>query len=143
MEPVSPSSSHTRSCRKPGRHTTRVDVTLLLRRAREAERSIQLSLYPCGLHACAFFLPLIPSHSLLSMAQGVPPPGLVLNGATVPTMDSQPTVSSFGEPQDAGAERPKAKRVDTNYTMASMMSVPPEGSILTGKQEHCKQRSST
>jgi hypothetical protein len=72
------------------------------------------------------------------MAQGTPP-GLVLNGTTVPIMDNQPTVSNFGEPQDVDAERPMSKRVDTNYTMASMMSVPPEGSILTGKQEHCKQ----
>ena len=72
------------------------------------------------------------------MAQGTPP-GLVLNGTTVPIMDNQPTISNFGESQDAGAKRPMAKRVDTNYTMASMMSVPPEGSILTGKQEHCKQ----
>jgi hypothetical protein len=72
------------------------------------------------------------------MAHGTPP-GLVLNGTTVPIMDNQPTVSNFGEPQNVGAERPMAKRVDTNYTMASMMSVPPEGSILTGKQEHCKQ----
>lgn len=59
----------------------------------------------------------------------------------MPVMDNQPTVSNFGEPQDAGAERPTPKRVDTNYTMASMMSVPPEGSILTGKQEHCKHPS--
>jgi hypothetical protein len=73
------------------------------------------------------------------MAQGTPP-GLVLNGTTVPIMDNQPTVSNFGEPQDVDAERPMAKRVDTNYTMASMMSVPPEGSILTGKQEHYLKR---
>lgn len=72
------------------------------------------------------------------MAQGTSP-GLVLNGTTVPIMDTQPTVSNFGEPHNASGERPTAKRVDTNYTMASMMSVPPEGSILTGKQEHCKQ----
>jgi hypothetical protein len=72
------------------------------------------------------------------MAQGTPP-GLVLNRTTVPIMDNQPSVSNFGEPYDAGAERPMVQRVGTNYTMASMMSVPPEGSILTGKQEHCKQ----
>ena len=76
------------------------------------------------------------------MAQSTPP-GLVLNGNPVPTMDSQPSVSNFGEPQESSPERPSARRADTNYTMASMMSVPPEGSILTGKQEHCKQRSST
>lgn len=76
------------------------------------------------------------------MAQGTPP-GLALNGYPVPTMDNQPSVPNFGEPQLVETERPAVKRVDTNYTMASMMSVPPEGSILTGKQEHCKQQHST
>lgn len=67
------------------------------------------------------------------------PPGLALNGdaAATTTMDNQPSVSSFSEPQAAAAARPGPARADTNYTMASMMSVPPEGSILTGKQEHC------
>jgi hypothetical protein len=73
------------------------------------------------------------------MAQGTPP-GLALNGYPVPTMDNQPSVTNFGEPQPVGAERPAVQRVDTNYTMASMMSVPPEGSILTGKQEHYLKR---
>ena len=76
------------------------------------------------------------------MAQGTPP-GLALNGYTVPTMDNQPSVSNFGEPHAAGTGRPGAQRADTNYTMASMMSVPPEGSILTGKQEHCEQHNKT
>jgi hypothetical protein len=73
------------------------------------------------------------------MADGAPP-GLALNGYTVPTMDNQPSVSNFGEPNSAATGRPGPLRADTNYTMASMMSVPPEGSILTGKQEHCKQQ---
>ena len=76
------------------------------------------------------------------MAQGTPP-GLALNGYTIPTMASQPSVSNFGAPQTADTGRPSPQRVDTNYTMASMMSVPPEGSILTGKQEHCKQQTKT
>jgi len=73
------------------------------------------------------------------MAQGTPP-GLALNGYPVSTMDNQPSVPNFGEPQLVETERPAVKRVDTNYTMASMMSVPPEGSILTGKQEHYLKR---
>lgn len=77
------------------------------------------------------------------MAQGSTPPGLAINGNTVPAMNNQPAVANFGEPQDTGAERPNVQRVDTNYTMASMMSLPPEGSILTGKQEHCKQHISS
>lgn len=71
------------------------------------------------------------------MAQDTPP-GLALNGYAVPATGNQPSVPNFGEPQGTEAERPNVQRVDTNYTMASMMSVPPEGSILTGKQEHCK-----
>ncbi|OSS49744.1 hypothetical protein B5807_05818 [Epicoccum nigrum] len=73
------------------------------------------------------------------MVQGTPP-GLALNGYPVPAMDNQPSVHNFGEPQPVGTERPAVQRVDTNYTMASMMSVPPEGSILTGKQEHYLKR---
>lgn len=84
-------------------------------------------------------LPLFPSCVFFIMAQGTPP-ALAINGTTLPTMNSQPSVASFGEPQAPGADRPGPRRVDTNYTMASTMSVPPEGSILTGKQEHCKQQ---
>jgi len=46
-------------------------------------------------------------------------------------------VQNFGEPQ-AAAERPHAARNDTTFSKFSMMSVPPEGSVLTGKQEHCE-----
>lgn len=94
---------------------------------------------PCDLDDCAL-LPLLGSTFLFNMAYGTPP-GLALNGYPEPTttMDNQPSVSNFGEPHVAGAGRPGPARADTNYTMASMMSVPPEGSVLTGKQEHCKQ----
>jgi hypothetical protein len=37
----------------------------------------------------------------------------------------------------ADANRPAPARADTTYSKFSMMSAPPEGSILTGKQEHC------
>ncbi|KAJ4350757.1 hypothetical protein N0V95_004434 [Ascochyta clinopodiicola] len=76
------------------------------------------------------------------MAQSTPP-GLALNGYAEPTTkEKQPPVSNFGGPHAAaaGAGRPGPARADTNYTMASMMSVPPEGSILTGKQEHYLKR---
>lgn len=64
-----------------------------------------------------------------------PPPAIKLNGATEPTtMNVQPPVQNFGEPP----ERPVVPRNDTTYSKFSMMSVPPEGSILTGKQEHCE-----
>lgn len=77
------------------------------------------------------------------MAQGTPP-GLALNRYAEPTtMDDQALVSNSSKPHAADAGRPAAARVDTNYTMASMMSVPPEGSILTGKQEHCKRLAGT
>lgn len=66
-------------------------------------------------------------------------PELKVNGD--PVLDMQPAVKNFGEPNDAPAERPRAARNDTNYSKFSMMSVPPEGSILTGKQEHCRLQS--
>jgi hypothetical protein len=52
-------------------------------------------------------------------------------------MNVQPSVQNFGEPRPAGA-RPYAARNDTNLSKFSMMSIPPEGSVLTGKQEHCR-----
>ncbi|CAO2656977.1 Nn.00g057800.m01.CDS01 [Neocucurbitaria sp. VM-36] len=66
------------------------------------------------------------------------PPAIKLNnGATEPTtMDAQPSVDNSGEPP----ERPVVPRNDTTYSKFSMMSVPPEGSILTGKQEHYLKR---
>jgi hypothetical protein len=74
------------------------------------------------------------------MAQRTPP-GLALNRYAEPTtMDNQPSVSNFGEPHVGGTGRPAAARADTAYTMASVMSAPPEGSILTGKQEHYLKR---
>ncbi|KAF2271990.1 uncharacterized protein EI97DRAFT_437368 [Westerdykella ornata] len=39
-----------------------------------------------------------------------------------------------------GAQRPKGQRNDTNFSKFSYRSVPPEGSILTGKQEHYLKR---
>jgi len=63
------------------------------------------------------------------------PPAIQLNGATEPTtMNPQPSVQNFGEP----ARPAVPQRNDTSYSKFSTMSVPPEGSILTGKQEHCK-----
>ncbi|KAF2682672.1 hypothetical protein K458DRAFT_390594 [Lentithecium fluviatile CBS 122367] len=74
------------------------------------------------------------------MASSANVPALQLNGSIEPTtMDNKPTVQNFGEPQPA-AERPPAARNDTNYSKFSMMSVPPEGSVLTGKQEHYLKR---
>ncbi|KAF2850794.1 hypothetical protein T440DRAFT_396525 [Plenodomus tracheiphilus IPT5] len=65
------------------------------------------------------------------------PPAITLNGATEPTtMDVQPSVNNFGEPP----ERPTVPRNDTTFSKFSTMSVPPEGSILTGKQEHYLKR---
>ncbi|KAH9879264.1 hypothetical protein J1614_002703 [Plenodomus biglobosus] len=65
------------------------------------------------------------------------PPAITLNGATEPTtMDVQPSVQNFGEP----LERPAVPRNNTTLSKFSMMSVPPEGSILTGKQEHYLKR---
>ncbi|KAH8631027.1 hypothetical protein IG631_15604 [Alternaria alternata] len=64
------------------------------------------------------------------------PPAIQLNGATEPTtMNPQPSVQNFGEP----ARPAVPTRNDTTFSKFSTVSVPPEGSILTGKQEHCKQ----
>jgi hypothetical protein len=63
------------------------------------------------------------------------PPSIQLNGATEPTtMNPKPSVQNFGEP----ARPAEPTRNDTTYSKFSVMSVPPEGSILTGKQEHCE-----
>ncbi|KAF2132573.1 hypothetical protein P153DRAFT_363874 [Dothidotthia symphoricarpi CBS 119687] len=56
------------------------------------------------------------------------------------TMDNQPSVVNFGEPYASSAGRPSTARQDTTYSKYSMMSMPPEGSILTGKQEHYLKR---
>jgi len=65
------------------------------------------------------------------------PPAIQLNGATEPTtMTPQPSVQNFGEP----ARPAVPQRNDTSYSKFSTMSVPPEGSILTGKQEHYLKR---
>ncbi|KAF1995891.1 hypothetical protein P154DRAFT_444468 [Amniculicola lignicola CBS 123094] len=69
------------------------------------------------------------------------PPALRLNGAAEPTtMEPTPYVPVFGEPKEVPADRPRATREDTSYSKLSMMSVPPEGSVLTGKQEHYLKR---
>jgi hypothetical protein len=52
-------------------------------------------------------------------------------------MGSQPPPASSLNPHSPDLHRPITNRSDTTYTQMSMMSVPPEGSILTGKQEHC------
>ncbi|KAF1959086.1 hypothetical protein CC80DRAFT_591170 [Byssothecium circinans] len=69
-------------------------------------------------------------------------PALRLNGSVEPTtMDNtnRPTVEDFGEPRTS-PNRPTAARNDTTYSKYSMTSMPPEGSILTGKQEHYLKR---
>jgi hypothetical protein len=72
-------------------------------------------------------------------------PSLQLNGAVEPTTmappaaDNTPSVSNFGEPKPSPSRPGAPPRNDTTYSKFSMMSVPPEGSVLTGKQEHCKQ----
>ncbi|KAF2791557.1 hypothetical protein K505DRAFT_376692 [Melanomma pulvis-pyrius CBS 109.77] len=69
------------------------------------------------------------------------PPILKLNGSAEPTtMATEPSVENFGEPREAQGVRPPTARNDTTYSKFSMMSVPPEGSILTGKQEHYLKR---
>jgi hypothetical protein len=72
------------------------------------------------------------------------PPSIKLNGATEPTtMATQQAIPHFEDanvptPFVPVTDRPAAPaRADTTYSKFSMMSVPPEGSILTGKQEHC------
>jgi hypothetical protein len=52
-------------------------------------------------------------------------------------MDPAPASAASFDPQGSALNRPFTNRSDTTYTQMSMMSVPPEGSILTGKQEHC------
>jgi len=51
-------------------------------------------------------------------------------------MSVQPPVQTF----DDAPERPVVLRNDTTFSKFSVMSVPPEGSILTGKQEHYLKR---
>jgi hypothetical protein len=65
------------------------------------------------------------------------PPAIQLNGATEPTtMSPQTTTTHLSEPV-----RPALPtRNDTSYSKFSVLSVPPEGSILTGKQEHYLKR---
>lgn len=63
------------------------------------------------------------------------PPSITLNGANEPTTMSPQQAAPQADM--AATERPAATRADTTYSKFSMMSVPPEGSILTGKQEHC------
>jgi hypothetical protein len=54
-------------------------------------------------------------------------------------MRPQPPVQNLGEAQQN--RPPKPMRSDTALSKFSTMSMPPEGSILTGKQEHCKRHS--
>ncbi|KAH7076654.1 hypothetical protein BKA63DRAFT_287109 [Paraphoma chrysanthemicola] len=69
------------------------------------------------------------------------PPSIKLNGAAEPTtMTTQPPVSNFGGADAPVADRPTPSRADTTFSKYSTMSVPPEGSILTGKQEHYLKR---
>lgn len=66
------------------------------------------------------------------------PPSIGLNGANeTPTMPPQQPVAQAVGADMAGTDRPAPVRTNTTYSKFSMMSVPPEGSILTGKQEHC------
>ncbi|KAH7123791.1 hypothetical protein B0J11DRAFT_321649 [Dendryphion nanum] len=68
-------------------------------------------------------------------------PVLKLNGSVEPTtMDNHSSAQNVGEPRSVVEDRPQAARNDTNFTTFSTMSVPPEGSILTGKQEHYLKR---
>ncbi|KAL6712114.1 hypothetical protein ACN47E_003157 [Coniothyrium glycines] len=68
------------------------------------------------------------------------PPSIQLNGATEPTtMNVQPSTQRVGDAQQRPA-MPAISRNDTTYSKFSTMSVPPEGSILTGKQEHYLKR---
>ncbi|KAH5721115.1 hypothetical protein HBI20_103050 [Parastagonospora nodorum] len=55
-------------------------------------------------------------------------------------MATESTVPRVDEAVAPSAERPTPARADTTYSKYSMMSVPPEGSILTGKQEHYLKR---
>ncbi|KAA8617184.1 PX domain containing protein [Pyrenophora tritici-repentis] len=66
------------------------------------------------------------------------PPAIQLNGTTEPTtMNPQAPVQEFSQQ----SLRPAVPmRNDTSYSKFSTVSVPPEGSILTGKQEHYLKR---
>lgn len=64
------------------------------------------------------------------------PPAIQLNGATEPTT-MNPQAPAAQEP-DQSLRPALPMRNDTSYSKFSTVSVPPEGSILTGKQEHCK-----
>lgn len=89
---------------------------------------------PFQSHPLAYLIPL-PESSMPADT----PPSIKLNGAIEPTtMDAQPPVQNYGEPPD----RPVVPRNDTTYSKFSLMSMPPEGSILTGKQEHCTRHRS-
>ncbi|KAL1603943.1 hypothetical protein SLS60_005535 [Paraconiothyrium brasiliense] len=57
-----------------------------------------------------------------------------------PVADNTPSVPAFGEPQSSTSRPGAPARNDTTYSKFSMMSVPPEGSVLTGKQEHYLKR---
>lgn len=56
-------------------------------------------------------------------------------------MATESAVPHVDETAAPSTERPAPSRADTTYSKFSMMSVPPEGSILTGKQEHCMHSS--
>jgi len=63
------------------------------------------------------------------------PPAIQLNGTTEPTtMNAQAPIQK----SDQSLRPAVPMRNDTSYSNFSTVSVPPEGSILTGKQEHCK-----
>lgn len=65
------------------------------------------------------------------------PPALQLNGATEPT-----TMASDRPPArllSAPVRPASLTRNDTSYSKYSVSSVPPDGSVLTGKQEHCRR----
>jgi hypothetical protein len=75
---------------------------------------------------------------------GSTPPSIKLNGATEPTtMATQPPAPQADQYDALGTARPAPARADTTFSRFSTMSVPPEGSILTGKQEHCAHGSSS
>ncbi|KAF2204196.1 hypothetical protein GQ43DRAFT_365136 [Delitschia confertaspora ATCC 74209] len=69
-------------------------------------------------------------------------PALQLNGSIEPTtFESNPFVDQPGELGSIRQERPHPTRSGTsNYSKLSIMSEPPEGSVLTGKQEHYLKR---
>lgn len=65
------------------------------------------------------------------------PPAIALNSGTKPTRMSG---SATSQTSDDTSQRPFVPRNDTTFSKFSAMSVPPEGSILTGKQEHYLKR---